>query len=230
MQTFKILEDDFYDEKITIDFKGTQIVDRRYRVQAVCDFGDVKAGELGGYLSKRAKMEQGCWIGDGVQIFAFSHIKDNSVIKGNVILKNSIINDSKILADEHFGMIKIKDSALYSVNLTGGAKIKNSVLWGCSPNKKYKDSNENGLYIDGKIRIESANLKLGDDLSFAKLKFVDLPNDLKNNIILSNTYQTINRSFGLVNFNSIMFFDIEDQLNIASDMLKNQVEDMFAKF
>ena len=67
------------DDKIKID--GTTL----YRIVAVENFGDVREGELGGYIQtvKNLSQEGNCWIYDNAKAMGNSRMYDNSRMYGN---------------------------------------------------------------------------------------------------------------------------------------------------
>ncbi len=99
------------DEKIEDNF------DWLYRIQAIKDFGDVKAGDKGGWVSGYHNLSQegNCWIYDDACACDDSHVSDNAKLKDyacineNVdILGNAIIEKNSRLC----GSISVEDNAL----------------------------------------------------------------------------------------------------------------------
>lgn len=91
-----------------------------YRVRALKDFGDVKKGDLGGYIQSEYNLSQygNCWIYDEAicwqsgkilnnsklkdfaEIFGCGKIKDNAIVGGRCIVKDSsVISGFVILSD-----------------------------------------------------------------------------------------------------------------------------------
>ena len=65
----------------TINFHGRTL----YRIRALKDFGDVKTGDLGGFIEKESNLSQkgNCWICDDAKVFDDAEIYDNAEIYGN---------------------------------------------------------------------------------------------------------------------------------------------------
>jgi hypothetical protein len=65
----------------TIEHNGKTL----YRIQALKDFGDVKAGDLGGWVeSERNLIQEGnCWVYDEAKVFDNALISDNVRVFGN---------------------------------------------------------------------------------------------------------------------------------------------------
>lgn len=74
---------------------------RFYRLQALCDIPlhGVKAGDFGGYVTKRASLSQenSCWIGGEAQVIGDVKIKDNVLITDEAVVRNaSSLTESSI--------------------------------------------------------------------------------------------------------------------------------------
>ena len=138
----------------TITFYGSTL----YRIRALRDFGDVKKGDLGGYIASESNLSQedNSWVYDKsrvhkAQILGNAKIYDNSVIingtiiKGNVSICNSTIDRFCMIQDNveimHSiiapracirGNTLIKDSKICCSNFhaTDKAKVINSVMKG----------------------------------------------------------------------------------------------------
>ena len=108
-----------------VRFFGREI----YRIKALKDFGNVKKGDIGGYVEseKNLSQEGDCWIYDNVVACDNSIVRDNavacdnSVVGGHAKVKdyatvsgNSIICGNSIVCDN----AKIKDYAIVSGNST----------------------------------------------------------------------------------------------------------------
>jgi hypothetical protein len=65
----------------TIEHNGKTL----YRIQALKDFGDVKAGDLGGYVESERNLSQDgdCWVADDAWVYDNARVFDNALISGN---------------------------------------------------------------------------------------------------------------------------------------------------
>lgn len=56
-----------------------------HRIKALIDFGDVKAGELGGYVEKETNLSQygGAWVYRHAQVYGNAWVFDNALVCGN---------------------------------------------------------------------------------------------------------------------------------------------------
>ena len=55
-----------------------------YRIKALRDFGDVKAGDLGGFVEseKNLSHEGDCWISNDAKVYDFARISGSARISG----------------------------------------------------------------------------------------------------------------------------------------------------
>lgn len=106
------------DETIKID--GTTL----YRIRALKDFGDVKAGDLGGFIAKEDNLSHhgNCWIGgyakvyddakvyENAQVYGYAQVYDKSRIygKAEVFDEPCIYGHAEVYGDAHiYGHAKI---------------------------------------------------------------------------------------------------------------------------
>lgn len=102
----------------TIDFRGKTL----YRIRALKDFGDVKKGDLGGFVEKESNLSQkgNCWICDNAKVFDDATIYNNAEIYGNARVYDNaeVSGDAKVFSDaviyddaEIYGNTRIFDKA-----------------------------------------------------------------------------------------------------------------------
>ena len=79
---YELIEDDFI-----INYRG----ERLSRIRALRDFGAVKAGDIGGYVSGTHNLSQegNAWIGDDAWVTDNALVSGNVTIGGNVWLSGS---------------------------------------------------------------------------------------------------------------------------------------------
>jgi len=79
-----------------------------YRIQALKSFGNVKKGDLGGFVEKEENLsaEGNCWIYDNAYVYNNAHITDNARIRNNAyihdnacIRNNAHIHDNACISD-----------------------------------------------------------------------------------------------------------------------------------
>jgi len=56
-----------------------------YQIKALKDFGDVYAGELGGYIEKESNLSQegDCWVYGNAKVYGNARIFDDAKVCGN---------------------------------------------------------------------------------------------------------------------------------------------------
>lgn len=95
-----------------------------YRIKALKDFSDVKAGNLGGYVENYTNLSQdnNCWIYDNAKVYSNARVFRNAKVYNNAgIFGNAIIyGNAKVLdSAEIFGNAEICDTA----RVFGNAKV-----------------------------------------------------------------------------------------------------------
>ena len=100
-----------------------------YRIKALINFGNVKAGDLGGWVEKEENLSQKeqCWVSDDAcvcgkaKIYGNVHVCDNAHVFGNAQVGNSacVCDDACICDDAYvcdnarvFGYARVLDHAL----------------------------------------------------------------------------------------------------------------------
>lgn len=134
------------EKKYEITTKVKIIDDRKfYRIKALRDIGDVKAGQLGGYVEseKNLSQEGNCWIGNDVVLMDDARVEENAtiigdsvvrnkgVVKGNAFVKNATVCDNAVVEGRayvagglhDYDSIVIKDNAIVRGNLVGSYVI-----------------------------------------------------------------------------------------------------------
>lgn len=73
---------------------------RVYPIRALRDFGEVKKGDLGGYIedSSCLSAEGDCWISKNSIVFSGSKVTDNAILDGNIELhgKTIVSDDARL--------------------------------------------------------------------------------------------------------------------------------------
>ena len=134
-----------------------------FRIRALKDFGNVKAGDIGGWVCSYNNLSQegDCWIYDNAKcldnarIFDNAMMFDNAIMFGNsvmydnaVMLNNSIMYNNSKMYDEarmYDNAVMFNDSIIYSNSRMYGNAVmydtatmgKDKLLYG-SINKSYK--------------------------------------------------------------------------------------------
>lgn len=64
-----------------------------HRIQALKDFGDVKAGELGGFVGSRQNLSQegNAWIYDNARVYGNTKVFDNARVYGSALVSDNVM-------------------------------------------------------------------------------------------------------------------------------------------
>ena len=67
-----------------LDFSGIVL----HRIKALKDFGDVKKGDLGGWIEKESNLSQkgNCWVYDNAKVCIDALVCDNANVSGNAVV------------------------------------------------------------------------------------------------------------------------------------------------
>lgn len=101
-----------------------------YRIQAIKDFGDVKKGDLGGFVSDEYCISPygNCWVYDDSIVVA-SSIADNVEVRKNSMVVSSFLTDNVIIeGSKIFNKSVVTDGT----KIGGKMTIKHSVISGSS--------------------------------------------------------------------------------------------------
>lgn len=130
---------------------------RLYRIKALKNFGNVKRGELGGYIESYKNLSQtgDAWIGDNAMVFGKARVLDNAIVDEHAMVQGcSVIQDNALVTDGAvvFGKSVIRDYA----RLYNDASAGDSIVCGhavLSDNMEIEDAvienRSDVLYIHG---------------------------------------------------------------------------------
>lgn len=172
-----MLENDRFrltDEKKIME-DGTEV----YRIEALKDFRDVKAGYLGGFVENEYNLsfeeDDTSWIYDDAVVYGDSKIEVNSIVyKGGIVKDTHVLNDSRvshdaivtnsIIQEANIQSSTIKDSSVFSSTIGESDIESSSVIFGCVGDTKMRhsfsessDISYNSTLVDS--YIENENLK-----------------------------------------------------------------------
>jgi len=92
----------------TIKVRGVKL----YRIRALKSFGDVKEGELGGYIESESNLSQyaKCWVGDKARVYDNARVYGNAQVFGNA----KVYDNAKVFYNARvYGDDKIVDIIRY---------------------------------------------------------------------------------------------------------------------
>lgn len=135
-----------------------------HRIKALKDFGDVEAGELGGWVEAERNLSQkgNCWITTDAKAYANAKICDNAVLSWNAIAcENTSICDNALISDAVIrgftylcGNVEVSGKSviggyarLHGNVIVIGAKVIDAEVYG---NVIIYD----GAYVHGRIKID----------------------------------------------------------------------------
>jgi NDP-sugar pyrophosphorylase family protein len=93
-----------------------------YQIQALKDFGDVKAGDLGGWIESEYNLsdEGNCWIYDNSTVMGSAQIYENATVRGLCYI------DNKVMVH---GNARLRNVTAYdNVEIYGNSQINGKVL------------------------------------------------------------------------------------------------------
>ena len=82
-----------------------------YRIKALKDFSNIKAGDLGGWIEKEDNLSQigNAWVYDNAKVYGNACICNNAKVYNNV----KVSDDAQVFGDaEIFGNAQISDNAV----------------------------------------------------------------------------------------------------------------------
>lgn len=181
---YKVLKDDYIDFHLYYDSEDESEMEeeyRLYRIQALRDFGDVKKGDLGGYIQTQKNLSHSgnCWIYDKAIAGDDSKVKDNAkVMDGAIVRGAAVVSKNAVLTDG--------TRVASSVIVTDNAVVKFTDIYGENVIK------DNAVLNHGEIwgnLVVSGNAKLSGGFIFFGYK----QGEIGGNIDLE--FSTIRKSF-----------------------------------
>ena len=91
-----------------------------YQIEALKNFNEVKAGELGGWLQTESNLSQegDCWVGNGAVVYDAARVVGNAMVTGQTrVFGMALISDDARILDEAevYGHARVQDKALVSL-------------------------------------------------------------------------------------------------------------------
>lgn len=181
---YKVLKDDYIDFHLYYDSEDESEMEeeyRLYRIQALRDFGDVKKGDLGGYIQTQKNLSHSgnCWIYDKAIAGDDSKVKNNAKVMDGAILRGAaVVSKNAVLTNN----AKLASSAI----VTDNAVVEFTDIYGENVIK------DNAVLDGGEIYgnlVVSGNAKLSGGFIFFGYK----NGEISGNIDLE--FSTIRKSF-----------------------------------
>ena len=83
--------------ELTTEFITNAFGKKLFRIKALVEFGDVKAGELGGYVEKEGNVSQddNAWVSGDAEVFGNAKVSGNAKVFGNAkVYDNAWVSDN----------------------------------------------------------------------------------------------------------------------------------------
>lgn len=127
--------------KLTADTR-TYLGRNLYRIKALTSFGDVNAGDLGGYIESENNLSQegNAWVYDDAWVFGDAKVFDNAWVYGNAKISGNakvygaawVCGNAKVFGDvEVCDNAKICDTADYICVQGLGSAYRNTTFFKC---------------------------------------------------------------------------------------------------
>lgn len=107
----------------------TKIIDghKVYRVRAVKDFKDVKAGDVGGYIASGSSLSQDglSWVYDESVVMGWAQVVGNAQVKDKSIIKDSVVitGEAEVIQSMIEGAVTVRGKAVVQSSHIGGPEI-----------------------------------------------------------------------------------------------------------
>ena len=144
--------------------KSTKITLNRlphYRIKALKDFADVKAGDLGGYIQSEANLSQdgNCWVYDDAIVSGNARVVDNAIIKNNATVDhNAVVKNNAIVKD--FATIKLNATVAGNATVSDHAVVSYDALCDMYANISDNARIWHNAHVSGQARISDKALIL----------------------------------------------------------------------
>lgn len=100
-----------------------------YRIQAIADFGDVKAGDIGGFIEQEDNLSQDslAWVYDNAMVYSDALVTDNAKVKDRAkVYGRALVSDNAVV----MGTAEVYNRAMVYGNarVCGSAWIMNDTI------------------------------------------------------------------------------------------------------
>jgi len=177
-------------------YEMIKIKDNLYRIKALRDFGDVKKGDLGGFIQKEENLSHfgNCWVYDKATIYGNAHIGNNAKVKDDARVSNSAVVGGIAIVSER-AVIRDQAEVLGCARVSGGACVRSRAFVGdnaivdslATINEDAKIEGNaivtNSAYVGGRAVITgNAVVKDSQRIEGNAVVNIDLSKNLKENI------------------------------------------------
>ena len=149
--------------ELTTEFITNMFGIKLFRIKALIDFGDVKAGEPGGYVEKEGNVSQddNAWVSGDAEVFGNAKVSGNAKVFGNAkVYDNAWVSDNAWV----YGDARVSDNA----RVSGDARVSGNA-WVSGNAKVYDNAWVSGdarvsgnAWVSGNARVSGDALVFGD--------------------------------------------------------------------
>lgn len=182
-----------------------------HRIQALKDFADVKAGDLGGWIESEFNLSQegNCWVYGEAQVFDYAIVYSNAKVKDHSkVFENAGIYDNAVIRDyanmaghsvvegyalvaesaSIFGYAKISNNAFIteSARIFGYAKVKESAIIAGAASIHENAIVRGTSYIQGSVNVKGNIVVNG----FAELYEDAIVSSMGDYMVFQNTWSS----------------------------------------
>lgn len=100
-----------------------------YRIRALRDFGNIKAGQFGGFIEQESNLshEGNCWICDNAKVTEHAIVKDDAFVCENALICNTAVVANEAIVSG-FAIVSAGSYILNHSKVFGNARILGSVI------------------------------------------------------------------------------------------------------
>jgi bifunctional N-acetylglucosamine-1-phosphate-uridyltransferase/glucosamine-1-phosphate-acetyltransferase GlmU-like protein len=139
-----------------------------HKIKALKDFGDIKAGELGGYIEAESNLSHdgNCWVYSNAQVYGDAIVSDNAIVAGNAWVSGNaqvtgnaivsgkawVLDNAQVSDNAHvYGNAQVTGNAWVSGNaqVTGNAQVSdNAHVYGNAHLKNFDEISKTKHYFN----------------------------------------------------------------------------------
>ena len=132
-----------------------------YRIKATTDFGDVKKGELGGYIEKEENLSHfgNAWVSDNARVTSDAVVYGNAEVYGNAVVTSDaeVSGNARVTSSKDYIVFKNTWSSFRWFTYTKSNKMwKVGCFYGTGAEliaKAYKDSEVSGKHYESYVNL-----------------------------------------------------------------------------
>ena len=115
--------------ELTTEFITNAFGKKLFRIKALVEFGDVKAGELGGYVEKEGNVSQAdnAWVSGDARVYDNARVSGNAWVSGNA----RVSGDALVFGDADYALVQGFGTEFRCTTFYRGKNKKIMVNCGC---------------------------------------------------------------------------------------------------